>query len=182
MSKIPYVLADAVYYAATTPDDGTLYDTLVKMFDTLDHVGVKVYREDETVKLPTYSKQGDACMDVYVHSIEEKDDRVVYHTGLYFKLPEDYEMEIRPRSSNTKTMAIMQNSPGTLDEGYTGELMIVHRAIDTPFMPVIEYNVGDRVAQILVRHREQIIWDEVKTIEELGETERGAGGFGSTGK
>ena len=54
-------------------------------------------------------------MDVYVHSIEEKDDRVVYHTGLHFKLPEDYEMEIRPRSSNTKTMAIMQNSPGTLD-------------------------------------------------------------------
>ena len=165
MSKIPYVLADAVYYAATTPDDGTLYDD------------VKVYREDETVKLPVYSKQGDACMDVYVHSIEEKDDRVIYHTGLHFKLPEDYEMEIRPRSSNTKTMAIMQNSPGTLDE-----LMIVHRAIDAPFIPVIEYNVGDRVAQILVRHREQIIWDEVETIEELGETERGAGGFGSTGK
>lgn len=182
MSKIPYVLADAVYYAATTPDDGTLYDTLVKMFDTLDHVGIKVYREDETVKLPTYSKRGDACMDVYVHSIEEKDDRIVYHTGLHFKLPEDYEMEIRPRSSNTKTMAIMQNSPGTLDEGYTGELMIVHRDIDDPFIPVIEYNVGDRVAQILVRHREQIIWDEVETIEELGETERGAGGFGSTGK
>lgn len=126
MSKIPYVLADAVYYAATTPDDGTLYDTLVKMFNTLDHVGVKVYREDETVKLPTYSKQG--------------------------------------------------------DEGYTGELMIVHRAIDAPFIPVIEYNVGDRVAQILVRHRECIIWDEVESIEELGETERGAGGFGSTGK
>lgn len=115
MSKIPYVLADAVYYAVTTSDDGTLYDTLVKMFDTLDHVGVKVYREDETVKLPAYSKQGDACMDVYVHSIEEKDGRVVYHTGLHFKLPEDYEMEIRPRSSNTKTTAIMQNSPGTLD-------------------------------------------------------------------
>lgn len=182
MSKIPYVLADAVYYAATTPDDGTLHDTLVKMFDTLDHVGVKVYREDETVKLPTYSKQGDACMDVYVHSIEEKNDRVVYHTGLHFKLPEDYEMEIRPRSSNTKTMAIMQNSPGTLDEGYTGEIIIVHRDINEPFIPVIEYNVGDRVAQILVRHREQIIWYEVETIEELGETERGAGGFGSTGK
>jgi dUTPase len=122
MSKIPYVLADVVYYAATTPDDGTLYDTLVKMFDTLDHVGVKVYREDETVKLPTYSKQGDACMDVYVHSIEEKDDRVVYHTGLHFKLPEDYEMEIRPRSSNTKTMAIMQNAPGTLDSNEKGRI------------------------------------------------------------
>ena len=177
MSKIPYVLADAVYYAATTPDDGTLYDTLVKMFDTLDHVGVKVYREDETVKLPTYSKQGDACMDVYVHSIEEKDDRVVYHTGLHFKLPEDYEMEIRPRSSNTKTMAIMQNSPGTLDEGYTGELMIVHRAIDAPFIPVVEYNVGDRVAQMIIIPYPQINFVEV---EELSDTERGEGGFGST--
>lgn len=181
MSKIPYVLADAVYYAATTPDDGTLYDTLVKMFDTLDHVGVKVYREDETVKLPTYGKDGDACMDVYVHSIETKSDgRIVYHTGLHFRLPEDYEMEIRPRSSNTKTHAVMQNAPGTLDEGYTGELMIVHRRIDKHDDP--EYQVADRVAQILVRHREQIIWDEVETIEELGETERGAGGFGSTGK
>lgn len=183
MSKIPYVLADAIYHAVTTPDDGTLYDTLVKMFDTLDHVYVKVYREDETVKLPTYSKQGDACMDVYVHNIEHKSDgRVIYHTGLHFKLPDDYEMEIRPRSSNTKTMAIMQNSPGTLDEGYTGELMIVHRNIELPSIPLIEYKVGDRVAQILVRHREQIILDEVETIEELGETERGAGGFGSTGK
>ena len=66
--------------------------------------------------------------------------------------------------------------------GYTGELMIVHRAIDAPFIPVIEQNVGGGVAQILVRHREQIIWDEVETIEELGETERGAEGFGSTGK
>lgn len=66
--------------------------------------------------------------------------------------------------------------------GYTGELMIVHRAIDAPFIPVIEYNVGDRVAQILVRHRERIVWQEVTTQEELGTTERGAGGFGSTGK
>lgn len=66
--------------------------------------------------------------------------------------------------------------------GYTGELMVVHRNIDTPFIPIAEYIIGDRVAQILIRRREQIIWDEVKTIEELGETKRGAGGFGSTGK
>lgn len=183
MSKLPYVLADAIAYAINNQNDKNLDDSLVNILKTLDTVGVKVYREDETVKLPTYSKQGDACMDVYVHSVEEKTDgRIVYHTGLHFKLPDDYEMEIRPRSSNTKTKAVMQNSPGTLDEGYTGELMIVHRAINNPFLPVTEYNVGDRVAQILVRRRERIIWHEVKTIEELGETERGAGGFGSTGK
>lgn len=183
MSKLPYVLADAIAYAINNQNDKNLDDSLVNILKSLDTVGVEVYREDETVKLPTYSKQGDACMDVYVHSIEEKiDGRIVYHTGLHFKLPDDYEMEIRPRSSNTKTMAIMQNSPGTLDEGYTGELMIVHRSIDNPVIPVIEYNVGDRVAQILVRRRERIIWYEVETIEELGETERGTGGFGSTGK
>ena len=82
----------------------------------LDECKVKVWREDETVKLPTYAKEGDACMDVYVHSVEHKDDgRIIYHTGLHFRLPEDYEMEIRPRSSNTKTIAVMQNVPGTLD-------------------------------------------------------------------
>lgn len=55
---------------------------------------VKVYRENEDIKLPTYAKEGDACMDVYVSSIEYKDDgRAVYHTGLHFRLPDDYEME-----------------------------------------------------------------------------------------
>lgn len=116
MSKMPYNLANAIEYAINNKNDETLYDTLVKILKPLDNVYVKVYREDSTVKLPTYSKQGDACMDVYVHSIEEKSDgRIIYHTGLHFELPDDYEMEIRPRSSNTKTMAIMQNSPGTLD-------------------------------------------------------------------
>ena len=183
MSKIVEILADAIILGIHNKDDKYIETAIYDILSKLDEVEVKVFREDDTVKLPTYAKNGDACMDVYVHKVEEKDDdRIIYHTGLHFKLPEDYEMEIRPRSSNTKTMAIMQNSPGTLDEGYTGELMIVHRAIDAPFVPVIEYNVGDRVAQILVRHREQIIWDEVETIEELGETERGAGGFGSTGK
>ena len=149
----------------------------------LDECKVKVWREDKTVKLPTYAKPGDACMDVYVHSIEYKDDgRVVYHTGLHFALPEDYEMKIRPRSSMTKTLALMQNSPGTLDGGYRGELMIVHRQIDDPTNSCAEYSVGDRVAQILVSRRERIVWDEVTTKDELGQTERGDGGFQSTGK
>ena len=126
MSKIARAIANAIYdfhYG-----QAETYDELVKRLEKdLDEVEVKIWREDETVKLPTYAKPGDACMDVYVHSIEYKDDgRVVYHTGLHFKLPKDYEMEIRPRSSMTKTYAIMQNSPGTLDENYTGELLVVH--------------------------------------------------------
>ena len=179
MSKIVDVIGDALrslYYNSDVEE-------ACGILSQLDECHVKVWREDETVKLPTYTKQGDACMDVYVHSVEKKDDgRIVYHTGLHFRLPEDYEMEIRPRSSATKTTIIMQNSPGTLDSQYTGELMVVHRTISKPYDSVAEYSVGDRIAQILVRHRERIVWDEVKTQDELGITDRGIGGFGSTGK
>jgi dUTP pyrophosphatase len=179
MSKFVEVLKTAI---ALSMQEAQV-DYVYKILDELDECKVKVWREDETVKLPTYAKDGDACMDVYVHSIEYKDDgRVVYHTGLHFALPEDYEMEIRPRSSNTKTLAVMQNGPGTLDGGYRGELMIVHRDLKDVENPYAYYNVGDRCGQILVRHRERIVWDEVSTEDELGETDRGQGGFGSTNK
>lgn len=179
MSKVVEIISEALRTLHYSND----VEEACGILSQLDECKVKVWREDETVKLPTYAKDGDACMDVYVHSIESKSDgRIVYHTGLHFAIPKDYEMEIRPRSSNTKTLAVMQNAPGTLDEGYRGELMIVHRDIDDPASSVSRYEVGDRVAQILVRRRERIIWDEVITKDELGETERGVGGFGSTNK
>lgn len=181
MSKLVETIASAIVLGIHNKDNENMEYMVRDVLYKLDRTEVKVFREDDTVKLPTYGKDGDACMDVYVHSIETKSDgRIVYHTGLHFRLPEDYEMEIRPRSSNTKTHAVMQNAPGTLDEGYTGELLLVHRRIDKYDDP--EYQVGDRVAQILVRHRERIVWQEVTTQEELGTTERGASGFGSTGK
>ena len=179
MSKIVNVISEAIRTAFYSNDIEKACDILTE----LDEVKVKVWREDDTVKLPTYGKDGDACMDVYVHSVEFKDDgRVIYHTGLHFALPEDYEMEIRPRSSMTKTIATMQNAPGTLDQGYRGELLIVHRDISAPLNANNEFKIGNRCAQILIRRRERIIWDEVNTQEELGDTERGKGGFGSTGK
>lgn len=179
MSKIVNVISEALRTAFYSNDIEKACDILTE----LDEVKVKVWREDDTVKFPTYGKDGDACMDVYVHSVEFKDDgRVIYHTGLHFALPEDYEMEIRPRSSMTKTIATMQNAPGTLDQGYRGELLIVHRDIISPLNANNEFKIGDRCAQILVRRRERIIWDEVSTQEELGETDRSNGGFGSTGK
>lgn len=181
MSKFVDTLATAILWAK----DGASNTDVVNKLKELDECHVRVWREDETVKLPTYAKDGDACMDVYVHSVEHKDDgRVVYHTGLHFRLPEDYEMEIRPRSSNTKTLVVMQNSPGTLDASYIGELLIVHRGIENPTDSSCGqfYHIGERCAQILVRRRERIIWDEVATKENLGTTDRGDFGFGSTGK
>ena len=179
MSKLVDILKKAFDYAIQGESMGEINSLL----EQIDKVKVKVWREHESVKLPTYAKSGDACVDVYVDSIETKPDgRVCYHTGLHFKLPEDYEMEIRPRSSNTKTIAVMQNAPGTLDEGYTGELMIVHRNLEYSKVAIPQYTVGDRCAQILVRRRERIVWDEVSSVQDLGNTERGSGGFGSSGK
>ena len=179
MSKVVDILTTAIGWAM----QGAPLSDVSKKLKELDECKVKVWREDDTVKLPTYAKPGDACMDVYVHKVEFKDDgRVVYHTGLHFALPEDYEMEIRPRSSNTKTLAIMQNAPGTLDQGYRGELMIVQRDLVDFIDGQAYYGAGERVAQILIRRRERIIWDEVKTQDELGDTERGEDGFGSTGR
>lgn len=179
MSKTVDILATAIGWAM----QGASFNDVANKLKELDEVKVKVWREDETVKLPTYAKSGDACMDIYIHSIEYKEDgRICYHTGLHFKLPEDYEMELRPRSSITKTFSVMQNAPGTLDEGYTGELMFIYRQLNELDFPTPEYNVGDRCAQLLVRRRERITWDEVSTQEELGVTERGNGGFGSSGK
>lgn len=179
MSKTVDILITAIGWAM----QGASFSDVSNKLKELDKVEVKVWREDDTVKLPTYAHDDDACMDVYVHKIEYKEDgRVIYHTGLHFNLPKDYEMEIRPRSSITKTLAIMQNTPGCLDEGYRGELLIVHRNLEMPDTSISIYGIGDRIAQIVIRRRERIIWNEVKTLEDLGETSRGNGGYGSTGK
>lgn len=222
MSKLSKAIANAIIEFNTgllTQDE--LFEKLER---DIDDVSVKVWREDKSVPLPTYGREGDACCDVYAKSIEydSDKDRFIIHTGLHFALPDEYEMELRPRSSNTKTDFYMPNSPGTLDWGYRGELCVIFknrtsrqliRIISTfgnafndivtrvkhenahnsimcarqEFNKLIKkegcpYVKGDRVCQLLVRRREKITWDEVETLEELGTTERGTYGFGSTGK
>lgn len=177
-------LALAIANAIKDYSEGLLsFDELYNQLDKdINNVKVKVWREDKTVPLPTYGKEGDACCDVYAKSIEEKaDGRIVIHTGLHFALPENYEMELRPRSSFTKNKLVMQNSPGTLDCNYRGELMFVFREL-YDFEAAEIPKEGERIGQLLVRRRELIEWDEVETLEDLGTTERGTGGFGHTGK
>lgn len=222
MSKLSKAIANAIIeFNAGLLTQDELYQ---KLEQDIDDVSVKVWREDKSVPLPTYGREGDACCDVYAKSIEYDSDRdrFIIHTGLHFALPNEYEMELRPRSSNTKTDFYMPNSPGTLDWGYRGELRVIFknrtsrqliRIISTfgnafndivtrvkhenaynsimcvrqEFNKLIKkegcpYVKGDRVCQLLVRRREKITWDEVETLEELGTTERGTCGFGSTGK
>lgn len=218
MSKLSKAIANAIieFNAGLLTQDG-LFDKLER---DIDNVSVKVWREDKSVPLPTYGKEGDSCCDVYAKSIEydADKDRFIIHTGLHFALPDEYEMELRPRSSNTKTDFYMPNSPGTLDWGYRGELLVIFknrtninisRSVEYTINAVrqlsdvtndireltddainylaelfknFSYKEGDRICQLLVRRREKITWDEVETLEELGTTERGTGGFGSTGK
>lgn len=218
MSKLSKAIANAIIeFNAGLLTQDELYQ---KLEQDIDNISVKVWREDKSVPLPTYGKEGDACCDVYAKSIEydADKDRFIIHTGLHFALPDEYEMELRPRSSNTKTDFYMPNSPGTLDWGYRGELLVIFknrtninisRSVEYTINAVrqlshvtndireltddainylaelfknFSYKEGDRICQLLVRRREKITWDEVETLEELGTTERGTGGFGHTGK
>lgn len=222
MSKLSKAIANAIIeFNAGLLTQDELYQ---KLEQDIDNVNVKVWREDKSVPLPTYGKEGDACCDIYAKSIEydTERDRFIIHTGLHFALPDEYEMELRPRSSNTKTDFYMPNSPGTLDWGYRGELRVIFKNrtsrqliriisnFGNAFNNIVTrvkyenayssitnarlqfnklhevegcpYKEGDRICQLLVRRREKITWDEVETLEELGSTERGVGGFGHTGK
>ena len=104
-------------------------------------------------------------------------ERAMVPTGLYVELPEGYEMQIRPRSGLAAKHGItVLNSPGTIDADYRGEIkVILVNLSNTPF--TIE--PGERIAQMIVARYEQVEW---QAVESVSETERGAGGFGSTGK
>ena len=129
---------------------------------------------------PTYATPLSAGMDVRAN-IEKPItlaplQRVLVPTGLYISLPEGYECQARTRSGLAVKHGIkVLNSPGTIDEDYRGELKtLLVNLSDTPF--VIE--PGERIAQLVVAKHEHVEWEEV---EVLDETERGEGGFGSTG-
>lgn len=104
-------------------------------------------------------------------------ERAMIPTGLFVELPEGCEMQIRPRSGlAAKHGVTVLNSPGTVDADYRGEIKIILVNLSNEPFTV---EAGERIAQMIVARYEQIEWQPV---EELGATERGAGGFGSTGK
>lgn len=158
MSKLSKAIANAIieFNSGLLTQDG-LFD---KLEQDIDNVSVKVWREDKSVPLPTYGKEGDACCDVYAKSIEydADKDRFIIHTGLHFALLDEYEMELRPRSSNTKTDFYMPNSPGTLDWGYRGELLVIFknrsnihlcRCVEDSLMAINQFkHVTNRIEEI----------------------------------
>jgi dUTP pyrophosphatase len=128
----------------------------------------------ETAVIPQYAKEGDAGLDLTAIAFKSDDGVITYRTGLAVEVPEGHVGLLFPRSSVYKTWMTMSNSVGVIDSGYRGELMIKFNLATgcTPYMN------GDRVAQLVVM---PIPFVEVQEVTELSETNRGAGGFGSTG-
>ena len=130
--------------------------------------------------LPQYETGQAAGLDVRANITESITlgplERALVPTGLYVELPEGYEMQVRPRSGLAAKHGLsLVNSPGTVDPDYRGELkVILVNLSNTPY----ELKPGERVAQLVVARFTRVEWESV---EVLGETERGAGGFGSTG-
>ena len=131
--------------------------------------------------LPKYETKGSAGLDLRANTeneiIIEPWKRVLVRTGLYLGLPENYEAQIRPRSGLAHKNGItVLNSPGTIDADYRGEIgVILINLSDEPFL----INDGDRIAQMVIAPCAKCEWLDVK---ELSSTDRGVGGFGSTGK
>ncbi|WP_028891610.1 dUTP diphosphatase [Tenacibaculum sp. 47A_GOM-205m] len=129
---------------------------------------------------PTYETEESAGMDLRANIDEaivlKPLERAIIKTGLFIALPVGYEAQVRPRSGLAAKKGItVLNSPGTVDADYRGEIGVILVNLSNEDFVV---NDGERIAQLVIAKHERVNWQEV---EVLNETERGAGGFGSTG-
>jgi len=138
---------------------------------------VKVKKLDSNAVVPSYSKVGDAGMDLTItKEIENTSFSVSYGFGIAMEIPKGYVGLVFPRSSVRNQDLILSNCVGVIDSGYRGELQATFKK--TQGLDSIKYKVGERGAQIIVLPYPTIYMTEVP---ELSDTERGSGGFGSTG-
>lgn len=134
---------------------------------------IRIQRLNPDARLPLRASQGAAGYDLTAVSVEQINDHTwVYGTGLAFRIPDGYEGQLRARSSIFKTNCFLANGVGTLDSDYLGEVKLIFVGPKQP------YQVGDRVAQLIVA---QVAACNFQVVEDLGQTDRGQGGFGSTG-
>jgi dUTP pyrophosphatase len=131
--------------------------------------------------LPAYETEQSAGMDMRANLDEAIAlgplERALVPTGLFIALPAGFEAQVRPRSGLAAKQGItVLNSPGTVDADYRGEIKVILVNLSNE---TVHINDGDRIAQLVIARHEQAVWE---VAEVLGETARGAGGFGSTGK
>jgi dUTP pyrophosphatase len=142
---------------------------------------VKIKKLSPDAVIPTYAKEGDAGMDmVATRIINETLDSITYGTDIALEIPEGFVGLVFPRSSIRKTHLHLSNSVGVIDSGYRGELQATFKKIQGISNNALDnYKVGDRIFQLMIIPHPTIQFIEV---DELTTTERGEGGFGSTGK
>lgn len=158
---------------------------------------VKIKKTHPDAVIPRYAKEGDAGLDLTATSIYfDKYGNICYGTGLAFEIPEGYVGLIFPRSSICKEQLLLSNAVGVIDSGYRGEVSFKFKPslaldnrqcvkYDDEKMWTIAvrqndiYKVGDRIGQMIIMPYPSVEFEEV---EELSETERGEGGYGSSGK
>jgi len=139
---------------------------------------VKVKKLVPEAVIPSYSKVGDAGMDLTItKEIENTSFSVSYGFGIAIEIPKGYVGLVFPRSSVRNQDLILSNCVGVIDSGYRGELQATFKK--TQGLDSIKYKVGERGAQIIILPYPTVYMTEVP---ELSDTERGSGGFGSTGK
>lgn len=136
---------------------------------------------------PTKAHTTDAGYDLYAHSKSyDEDGNVVYGCGIAFEIPNDYVALVFPRSSNAKKDLLLSNSVGVIDSGYRGEVSFKFKpanvmGLNFAYIPesISKYEVGDRIGQIIIMPYPEVEFVEV---DELSQTERGTGCYGSSGK
>jgi dUTP pyrophosphatase len=141
-------------------------------------VTVKIKKLSEDAVIPSYSKSGDAGMDLTItKEIENTSFSVTYGFGIALEIPRGYVGLVFPRSSIRNQELILSNSVGVIDSGYRGEIQATFKK--TNGLDSLKYKVGERGAQIVIMPYPNI---ELIEFKDLGNTERGSDGFGSTGQ
>ncbi|RGV25988.1 dUTP diphosphatase [Parabacteroides distasonis] len=139
---------------------------------------VKIKRLTEEASIPFYSHATDAEMDLTAVSLEKDNfGNYVYGTGIAIEIPDGYVGLVFPRSSNHKKELYLTNSVGVIDSGYRGEIKLKFKQTVVSYDPYI-YDVGDRIGQLIIIPYPRIEFVEV---DRLSDSDRGTGGYGSTG-
>ena len=147
----------------------------------MENIKVKIKRLSEDSKIPQYAHPTDAGVDLYATGVEydSTSEIVSYNTGIALEIPEGYVGLICPRSSIYKYDLQLANSIGVIDSSYRGEIKFKFRATFIPISRLTKlYNIGDRIGQLIIIQYPKVEFEEV---DELQSTDRGDGGFGSTG-
>lgn len=143
---------------------------------------VKVKKIHPNAVIPKYAKDGDAGMDLVATTIISNTTfDITYGTGIAMEIPKGYVGLVFPRSSIRKTDLALTNCVGVIDSGYRGELQATFKKIygkNDVRIDEVDYKIGDRIAQIMIIPYPSVTFVEV---DELSQTDRGEGGFGSTG-